>query len=336
MITTTNQNWCILLISGLLTLCACTRGKLYYEDSGTVFHTLYHIKYQHNKLLTDKIDKEFQDFNLSLNPFLPNSIITKVNRNEDVEVDEWFETVFNKAKEVYEASGGAFDPTVAPLVNLWGFGFEHRDSVSQHTIDSLKEFVGFNKIRIENKHVIKDDPRVELNFSAIAKGFASDVIARLMEREDVDNYMIEIGGEVAVSGKNSHGQCWQIGINKPEDDTTGMVNDIEAVVPLCDKCGMATSGNYRNFYVKNGKKYGHTIDPETGYPSERNILSATIIAPDCMTADAYATVFMLLSIEQVSQMADSIGNLEYYLIYAGDERDELRIVASEGLETLLP
>ncbi|MDR2149095.1 MAG: FAD:protein FMN transferase [Tannerella sp.] len=328
--------WSIFLIFGILTISACTAKKQYHEDSGTVFHTLYHIKYQHDKILTDKIDGEFQAFNLSLNPFNTNSIIAKVNRNEDVEVDEWFETVFDKSREVYEASGGAFDPTVAPLINLWGFGFERRDSISQHTIDGLIEFVGFNKIRIENKRVIKDDPRMQLNFSAIAKGFASDVIARLLEREGVENYMIEIGGEVAASGKNPHGQCWQIGINKPEDDTERMVNKMQAIVPLCEKCGLATSGNYRNFYVKDGKKYAHTIDPKTGYPSELDILSATIIAPDCMTADAYATAFMALGVDGSLQMADKIKDLKYYIIYTGDEYGELRTMASEGLETLIP
>lgn len=319
----------------VLILLSCTPKKPYHEDSGTVFHTLYHIKYQHEKLLTDKIDKELQDFNLSLNPFNPNSIIAKVNRNQEVEVDEWFETVFNKAKEVYEASGGAFDPTVAPLVNLWGFGFENIDNVSQQTIDSLKQFVGYNKIHLENKRVIKDDPRIQLNFSAIAKGYASDVIAALLEREGVVNYMVEIGGEVAVNGKNPHGNCWQVGINKPENDSTGRTNEIEAIVQLCNKCGLATSGNYRNFYIKKGRKYTHTIDPKTGYPAEQNILSATIVAPDCMTADAYATAFMTLGVDKALQMADKIKEIEYYIIYADDENGKVKTKYSDVLKTYL-
>jgi thiamine biosynthesis lipoprotein len=186
-------------------------------------------------------------------------------------------------------------------------------------IDSLIQFVGYDKIHIENKRIIKDDPRIQLNFSAIAKGYASDVIASLFEREGIDNYMIEIGGEIAASGKNPHGDCWQIGINKPEDNSTGMTNKIETVVQLCNKCGLATSGNYKNFYVKNGKKYAHTIDPKTGYPSQQNILSATIVAPDCMTADAYATAFMALGVDKALQMAGKIKEIEYYIIYADDE-----------------
>jgi thiamine biosynthesis lipoprotein len=314
-------------------LCSCSRQKQYHEDSGTVFHTLYHIKYQHDELLTDKIDKALQDFNLSLNPFNQNSIIAKVNRNQDVEIDQRFEAVFNKAREVYEASGGAFDPTVAPLINLWGFGFENIGSVSQQAIDSLKQLVGYDKIRIENKRIVKDDLRIQLNFSAIAKGYASDVIAALLEREGVYNYMVEIGGEIAASGKNPHGECWQIGISKPEDDSRSkMTGAIEATVQLCNKCGLATSGNYRNFYVKDGRKYAHTIDPKTGYPAEQNILSATVVASDCMTADAYATALMTLGTGEALKMIDKTGGIEYYIIYVDDKDGEIKAQFSDALK----
>ncbi|MDR0743200.1 MAG: FAD:protein FMN transferase, partial [Tannerella sp.] len=276
----------LILLAGL----SCTpHGKQYYEESGSVFHTPYLIKYESNRLLTDKIDAELQAFNLSMNPFNPNSIISKVNRNEEVEVDDWFITVFNKAMEVSGNSGGFFDVTAAPLINLWGFGFEKNDRISQEKIDSIRSFVGYQKIHLNDRRVIKDDPRISLNFSAIAKGFASDVIAELFECEGIENYMIEIGGEVMAKGKNPNGACWHIGINKPEDDVSGMKNEIYAIARLCGKRGFATSGNYRNFYIKDGKKYAHTINPLTGYPSEQSLLSATIIAPDCMTADAYAT-----------------------------------------------
>ncbi|MDR2385082.1 MAG: FAD:protein FMN transferase [Tannerella sp.] len=314
-------------------LCAsCIQKKQYYEDSGAVFHTPYHIKYRHDKLLTDKIDKELQDFNLSLNPFNPNSIIAKVNRNQEVEVDERFQTVFNKAREIYEVSGGAFDPTVAPLINFWGFGFENTDNVSQHAIDSLKRFVGYDKIHIENRRVIKEDPRIQLNFSAIAKGYASDVIASLLEGEGVHNYIIEIGGEIAVNGKNPHGDCWHTGISKPQEHTT---NQIAAVIRLCNKCGLATSGNYRNFYVRDGKKYVHTIDPKTGYPAQQNILSATVIAPDCMTADACATAFMALGVDEALLMAEKIKDIKYYIIYTDKETGEMKIKYSDALNIYL-
>lgn len=319
----------------ILVFTACTNQKQYFEESGSVFHTLYHIKYEAPELLTEKIDAEFQKFNLSLNPFNPNSIIAKVNRNEPVEADDWFIEVFNKATEVSNNSEGLFDITCAPLINLWGFGFSKMDSVTPLMIDSIKQFVGYQKVKLNGRQVVKDDPRTLLNCSAIAKGYASDIIARLLEREGVKNYMVEIGGEVTMKGVNQNGDCWRIGINKPEDDSTGMRNEIDEVVQLCKKGGVATSGNYRNYYVKDGKKYAHTIDPRTGYPSEQNILSATIVADDCITADAYATAFMAMGLEKARQAAKNIPGIEYYVIYS-DENGKHQIEYSKGMLQYLP
>ena len=237
--------------------------------------------------------------------------------------------------EVSKNSDGVFDITCAPLVNLWGFGFSKKDSITPEMIDSLKTFVGYQKVRLEGNKVIKDDPRLLLNCSAIAKGYSSDIIARLLEREGVENYMVEIGGEVTMKGVNPKGECWRIGINKPEDDSTGIRNEIEEVVQLCKKGGVATSGNYRNYYVKDGKKYAHTIDPRTGYPAEQSILSATIVANDCMTADAYATAFMAMGLDKARQMAEKLPEIEYYVIYA-DENGKHRIEYSKGMIQYLP
>ena len=289
------------VILGILFFVSCKDKKQYYEESGTVFHTLYTIKYEAPHILTDKIDAELQKFNLSLNPFNPNSIIAKVNNNEAVEVDEWFTEVFNKSMEVSRNSDGVFDITCAPLVNLWGFGFNKKDSVTPAMIDSLKTFVGYRKVHLEGKKVVKDDPRLLLNCSAIAKGYSCDVIARLLEKEGVENYMILIGGEVVVKGVNQNGVCWR----------------------------------YRNFYIKDGKKYAHTIDPRTGYPAEQSVLSATIVANDCMTADAYATAFMAMGLEKARQMADSLPEIEYYVIYA-DENGKHQIEYSKGMLQYLP
>ena len=327
----------IILAAGLwiLMFTACTKQKQYFEESGSVFHTIYHIKYEGSEILTEKIDAEFQKFNLSLNPFNPNSIISKVNRNEAVEADDWFIEVFNKAKEVSDHSEGIFDITCAPLVNLWGFGFSKMDSVTPQMIDSIKQFVGYQKVRLDGRKVVKDDSRILLNCSAIAKGYASDIIARLLEREGIENYMVEIGGEVTMKGVNQNGKCWRIGINKPEDDSTGIKNDIEEVVQLRKKGGVATSGNYRNYYVKDGKKYAHTIDPRTGYPSEQSILSATIVAEDCITADAYATAFMAMGLEKAREAAKNIPGIEYYVIYS-DENGKHQIEYSTGMLQYLP
>jgi thiamine biosynthesis lipoprotein len=313
---------------------ACVSEGEYYEQSGSVFHTLYNIKYQCPELLTDKIDAELQAFNLSLNPFNPNSIISKVNNNVDVEVDEWFAEVFNKAQEVYVRSGGAFDATVAPLVNLWGFGFSRVDSVAPYMIDSIREFVGYGKIRLEGKRVVKDDPRVMLNFSAIAKGYACDVVARLLESEGVTNYMVEIGGEVCLRGVNRNGDCWRIGINKPVDDVAGGEAVLEDIVRPCKACGVATSGDYRNFYVKDGVRYGHTINPATGYPAGQNILSATVVAEDCMTADAYATAFMVMGIEKAVEFAGAVEGIDYFFIFSDDQGNNL-VSFSDGMGAYL-
>ena len=325
----------LLVIAAIWLLTSCKEKKQYFEESGTVFHTLYQIKYESSRPLTDSIQAELQRFNLSLNPFNPNSIIAKVNRNEPVEVDAWFREVFEKAMEVSRRSDGVFDITCAPLVNLWGFGFSRMDSVTPAMVDSLKAFVGYRKVRLEGNRVVKNDPRVLLNCSAIAKGYSCDVIARLLEKEGVENYMIDIGGEVMMKGVNPNGVCWRIGINLPEDDSTGLVNRYDEVVQLCRKGAIATSGNYRNYYVKDGKKYAHTIDPRTGYPSEQSILSATIVASDCMTADAYATAFMAMGLEAAQRMADSVPEIEYYVIYA-DSLGKHRIAYSDGMLPFLP
>ncbi|MDR0394659.1 MAG: FAD:protein FMN transferase [Tannerella sp.] len=327
---------CVACILPVCCFCtSCTSHTPYYEESGSVFHTVFQIKYQSPEVLTDKIDAELRRFNLSMNPFNPNSIISKVNRNEDVEVDDWFITVFHKAMEVSENSGGYFDVTVAPFINLWGFGVGKSDNISPQKIDSIFPFVGYRKIRIDNRRVLKDDPRITLNFSAIAKGYASDVIAALLEREGVENYMIYIGGEVTAKGKNPQGACWQIGIAKPEDDSTGIKNEVFRIVRLCGKHGFATSGNYRNFYIKDGKKYAHTINPQTGYPSEQNLLSATVIAPDCMTADAYATAFMVMGVEAACRLAASIPEIEYFLIYADETTGRYKTTYSDGIKSML-
>ena len=329
------KNISILVSLLILSLTACSDKGQYFEESGSVFHTSYHIKYKAKQILTDKIDSELQRFNLSLNPFNPNSTIAKVNNNEDVEVDEWFTEVFNKAEEISQKSGGAFDITCAPLINLWGFGFSKMDSVTPQMIDSIKAFVGYQKVRLEGKKIIKEDPRILLNCSSIAKGYACDVIARLLEKEGVKNYMVEIGGEVTMKCVNQQGDCWRVGINKPEIGTSGVTNDVEEIVQLCQKGGVATSGDYRNFYIKDGKKYAHTINPATGYPAGQNILSATIVAEDCMTADAYATTFMVLGVEKAKLLAQSIPKIEYFIIYA-DNNGQQKVTYSKGMLEYLP
>ena len=243
------------------------------------------------------------------------SVISRINQNDSTVIpDEWFETVYHTAQLVSDETHGAFDITVAPLVNVWGFGFKKSDTVTPEMIDSIREFVGRDKVRYENKKVIKSDNRLMLDASAIAKGYASDVIADLLRRKDIKNFMVEIGGEVTAQGKNPKGICWRIGINKPIEDQSANPGEIQQVIGLCD-AGMATSGNYRNFYYKEGKRFAHTIDPRTGYPVQHSLLSATVVAPNCMVADAFATAFMVLGLEESMRIATNNPELEAYFIY---------------------
>lgn len=307
-----------------------TENYIYYQEQGEIFATSFHIKYAYDRSLYDEIMAELNKFDLSLNPFLDNSIITKVNNNEVVELDSFFIEVFNKSMEVSDISEGKFDITVSPLINAWGFGFKDIDNVTPKMIDSLKEFVGYKKIKLQDGKIVKTDPRVQLNTSAIAKGYSCDVIANVLKSHGVENYMVEIGGEISMKGKNDQGEYWRIGIDKPLDDSTALHRDLQIILSIKDK-SVATSGNYRNYYIKDGKKYAHTIDPQTGYPSEQDILGATVIADDCMTADAFATAFMAMGLEKAMVVANKVPGLFYYFIYSLPD-GSVQTAYSEGFE----
>lgn len=306
----------------------------YEQDQGLIFGTIYHITYQYDKNLKTEIEEELRNFDLSLSPFNKNSTISRINRNDSTVIpDKWLLTVFNRSQEIYKATGGAFDPTLSPLINAWGFGFSKVDSVTPALIDSLRQFVGLNKINLNNGRIIKQDNRMSLNFSAIAKGYACDVIASLLAEKGIKNYLVEIGGEISAKGMNSQNKKWQIGINKPIENLGANAEEFECVVQLSNG-GMATSGNYRNFYYKDKKRYTHTIDPTTGYPVEHTLLSATVIAPDCMTADAYATAFMVLGLEKSIVIAQQNKEIEAYFIYS-DKNDSTAVIMTPGMKKYL-
>lgn len=292
----------------------------YFQESGEIFHTYYHIKYEYERSVKEEIMDALQRFDQSLNPFKENSIIGKVNNNVPVTLDSMFIKVFEKSMEVSRKTDGKFDITASPFINAWGFGFKDMANVTQEKIDSMKSFVGFDKIRIENGVIVKDDPRVQINTSAISKGYSCDVVANVLQNLGIENYMVEIGGEITMRGVNDKGNCWRIGIDKPTDDSTAMQRELQTILSICDKA-VATSGNYRNYYVKDGIKYAHTIDPQTGYPSEQDILGATVIADDCMTADAFATAFMAMGVEKSVEVAKTVPNLHYYFIYVKPNGD---------------
>lgn len=305
----------LFLIIGTIIIVRQQRTTPYQKDSGFIFGTIYNITYQNDKNLKKEIEDELHKVDNSLSPFNKQSIISKINRNENVIADEMFTNVFTLAEQISSETDGAFDITVAPLVNAWGFGFENKINPTKETIDSLKQLIGYQRVSLIDGKIKKEDPRIMLDCSAIAKGYASDVIADFLRSKGINNFMVEIGGEIVTSGINDKRLPWKIGVTKPIDDSLNTHQEIQTVLNVTNKA-MATSGNYRNFYYKNGKKYAHTIDPRTGYPVQHSILSATVLANNCATADAYATAFMVMGIDKAKKVLANHNEIMVYFIYS--------------------
>ncbi len=304
-----------LLIVGTIIVVRRQHATPYRNSEGLIFGTIYHVTYQSDRDLQNEIDDVLNNVDNSLSPFNKNSIITKVNNNIDVLVDSMFTDVFNLAQNISIETDGAFDITVAPLVNVWGFGFKNDIQPSRAVIDSLMHIIGYQKVTLKDNRVVKKDKRVMLDCSAIAKGYGTDQVAHMLRDNGVENFMVEIGGEIVTQGINSKRVPWKIGVTKPIDDSLQVNKELQTVLNITD-IAMATSGNYRNFYYKDGKKYAHTINPKTGYPVQHNILSATVLANDCATADAYATAFMVLGLEKAQEILDNHPELMAYFIYS--------------------
>jgi thiamine biosynthesis lipoprotein len=325
--------WLLALIAATVYILSHKTQPAYHSIEGKIFGTLYSITYQYNDDLKPDIEQELNRLDASLSPFNKESIITKVNNNEGVKTDTFFQKVFRCSMEISAKTDGAFDITVAPLVNAWNFGFKKETWPTQKMIDSLLQITGYRKVIMRNDSVIKQDPRIMITCSAVAKGYASDIIGELLDKKGIKNYMINIGGEVVVKGKNPKQEFWHIGINKPIDDSLAINQEIQTILKLTD-AGIATSGNYRNYYYKDGQKYTHTIDPHTGYPVTHNLLSATVIAQDCMIADALATAFMVMGFDKAKAFANTHPNIAVYLIYS-DPNKELRNWYTENMENYL-
>ena len=322
------------LVIGTVLIIGHQRNMPYQQNEGNVFGTSYHITYQSDEDLQQEIEAELKKVDDALSMFNTKSTISKVNRNEKTELDKMFIQVVELAQKISNDTDGAFDITVAPLVNAWGFGFKTGTSVAKETIDSIKSFVGYQKISILGKELKKQDKRTMLDCSAIAKGYGSDIVAAFLKKRGIENYMVEIGGEVVIHGVSPKRMPWRIGVTKPSDDSLSIDNDLQTVLSITDKA-MATSGNYRNFYYKNGRKYAHTIDPKTGYPVQHSLLSATVIADNCATADAYATSFMVMGMEKAKEVLKRNPKLMAYLIYT-DKNGELSTWNSPEMKKMIP
>ena len=317
----------IFLIAG--SIYVINRETPYKKNSGKIFGTYYNIIYQSDKELHEELKATMQAVDNSLSTFNKQSTISAINNNTSNTPDEMFLKVFTLAQNISQETEGAFDITVAPLVNAWGFGFKNGLPTDSATIDSLLRFTGYTTVEYKDGKIHKQHPATMLDCSAIAKGFGCDEVARTLEKQGVKNFMVEIGGEIVTKGLNDKGKKWSVGITKPADDATGTLNEIHEIIRIGGK-GMATSGNYRNFRYEGGQKVSHTIDPKSGYPVTHTLLSATVIADNCATADALATAFMVMGVERATKFCNNHKEIDAILIY--DNNGTLHTLETDGVK----
>jgi thiamine biosynthesis lipoprotein len=312
---------------------SCGQSTPYTVNEGFTQGTIYKIIYESPKGVDygKEITQLLRDFSASMSTYDPNSLISRINKNDPtVEVDTFFRTVFNKSVEINKASSGAFDITISPIVNFWGFGFTSDTPETDATkIDSILQYVGMDKIHISGNRVIKKYPEVMVDVNAIAKGYSVDVVSDFLKKKGCKNYLVNIGGEIIAKGVNASGKTWVVGIERPAENAR-YGDDYKAMVQLSNRA-LATSGNYRRFFEINGAKYGHSIDVKTGYPARNNLLSATILARDCMTADAWATTCMVAGLQKSMELLKEHPELDAFLIYS-DEEGNYQTYATEGLK----
>ncbi|MBA2561387.1 MAG: FAD:protein FMN transferase [Chitinophagaceae bacterium] len=301
--------------------------------AGNAQGTTYQITWlsENKSNFKQAVDSILQRIDQSLSTYVPTSIISRINKNDTgVFVDDYFIQVFNKAVEISEKTNGLFDVTVAPVINAWGFGFTKKATVDSIMIDSLLDYIGYKMVRLEGKELVKEKPQLMLDFNALAQGYTVDVLAAYFESKSITNYLVELGGEVKAKGEKSKNEDWKIGIDQPNEIATDG-RPLKAIIRLKNRA-LATSGNYRKFYVVDGKKFSHIIDPHTGYPAKHNLLSATVLANDCMTADAYATAFMVMGLEKSKQFLSEHKELDMEVFFIYDENGDWKTYTSETLK----
>lgn len=309
-----NKSFLTILLSFVFFI-SCKHKQDYTQLQGSALGTTFHVKYDSQVNYEQAVDSIFNVINHSMSTYHKNSIISTFNAgNDPVEIDTHFKKVFQLAKNIYEDTNGLFDPTIGTLVNAWGFGPDKKTSIPDSAqVDSLLQYVGMDKLKLENNILSKKKPGIYIDFNAIAKGYAVDVIANFLASKNSTNYMVEIGGEIRVKGVNPDQKNWVIGIEKPLTDGT---RSIAASLALHDEA-MATSGNYRRFKIdESGNKYVHTINPITGFTEQNDLLSTSVISKEnCATADAYATAFMVMGFEQAKDFLKDHPELKAILMY---------------------
>ena len=324
----------VLWVLGLVILAACGKQPEKMVLQGLAQGSYYAITYydEQNRNFQHEIDSIFHAVDMSVNLWVDSSVISKVNRNEEVLLDDIFIDNFNIAQEAARLSDGYFDPTISPIVAAWGFSYKHGDSITPQLIDSLKQLVDYRKVRIENGKVIKDNPDMTLDFNAIAQGYTSDLIAAFLANQGIKNYLVDTGGEIMARGGKPNGKSWVVGIEKPADNWDSE-QVVQTRIALRDK-GLVTSGSTRKYVERDGRRYSHCIDPKTGYPVEHQLLSVTVLAENSVWADALASICMVMGLEQSLPFIESMDGVEAYYIFAND-KNTLETYATEGFNELL-
>jgi thiamine biosynthesis lipoprotein len=318
-------------ILAILLMSSCSNMQ-FHKIEGSALGTYYAITYKgkENPSLQQGIDSILNEINNNFSIFNPSSVISKINDNQEVILNDDFVEVFTIAQQIGQETDGALEMTIGPLVNLWGFGKDHRnEEISQTTIDSVMNLVDYHKIRLENGKITKDNPDIQLNFNALAKGYAVDKVAEYMVGKGYKDCVVDIGGEIVARGKKYHDQEWNIGIQTPTKTRDGEMRSDQSF-HLQDKA-TATSGNYRNYFEENGQRYTHIINPKTGRPEKSNLLSVTVIADRCVVADAYATAFMVMGQKEAERFLKNHPELCCIFIY--DDQGEYQLKVCNPVKT---
>jgi len=325
---------CLIALTFLFLFISCSRQPQRITLQGLAQGSYYAITYydEQNRNFQREIDSIFHAVDVSVNLWVDSSVISKVNRNEEVALDSIFIDNFRIAQEAARLSDGYFDPTISPIVAAWGFSYKNGDSITPQLIDSLKQLVDYRKIRIENGKIVKENPAMTLDFNAIAQGYTSDLIARFLGSRGIKNYLVDTGGEIMARGEKPNGQPWIVGIEKPAENWDSE-RVLQTRIALRDK-GLVTSGSTRKYVERNGKRYSHCIDPKTGYPVEHNVLSVTVLAENSVWADALASICMVMGMERSLPLIESMDGVEAYYILVNDQ-NELETFATEGFRALV-
>lgn len=332
------KQYVILVLCGLLLSCKSDKKEVIKNQStGGVFGTSFSIIYLSKDRLDyqQQIDSVFKVVNQSLSTYIPDSDISKINLGDStLQVDHMFKDVFALSREIYKKTKGYFDPTVGTLVNAWGFGPGEEIAMDSVTVDSLLQYVGFDKVRlISNGTISKEDIAIYFDFNAIAKGYAIDRVAVLMDAKGIENYLIEIGGEIVAKGRNTiKDKPWAVGIENPKNE---LQRESKIAINLNDRA-LASSGNYRKFRVDEttGEKFVHTVNPLTGYTKNSSTLGVTVLAENCATADGYATAFMAMDLDSAKEIIESDSSMDAYIIYA-DSVGAITEYMTEGFKKVI-